>query len=103
MDNLVNAIESCLNPFDNSLPKDKLFRLTGGAAVSDDIAGELVNFLTTGQKWCDEFIQECKLRPERFEEPIARKKVRNVEGNLIVFNIRGSRYVRRTKFPPTLQ
>ena len=59
-----------MNPFDNTLPKNKLFRLTGGPAVSDEIAEELVNFLTTGQKWCDEFIQECKIRPEPLRSPL---------------------------------
>lgn len=80
MKTLIDAIKNSLNPFDPTLDKTKLYRLTGGPAVSEEIASEIIDFYKTGKAWCEEFINECKNDPARFEKPIKSRKVRNLSG-----------------------
>ncbi len=80
MKTLLDAVKNSLNPFDPTLDKTKLFRITGGHAVSEEIAAEVIDFYKTGKAWCEEFINECKNDPARFEKPIKSKKVRNLAG-----------------------
>ena len=77
---LIDAIKNSLNPFDPTLDKTKLYRLTGGPAVSEEIASEIIDFYKTGKAWYEEFINECKNDPARFEKPITSRKLRNLSG-----------------------
>ena len=87
MQALKTAIKETMNPFDPSLDKTKLFRLTGGPALPDDIAHGLVNFMKTGREWCQEFEKECRENPARFEQRCENKIVKNFEGKIPMYEI----------------
>ena len=63
------------NPFSPELDPDKLIALHTGVAVKGDVANKILNLHETGKKWMDNFIEECKVDPKRFEARIPRQKV----------------------------
>ena len=77
---LILSITDTLNPFDSELNNNKLYSLMNGVALDPEIAAGLINFYSTGQRWMEEFIEECKARPERFEERLQSRRVKNFAG-----------------------
>ena len=64
IENLETTICETQNPFGEDLRDDNLYCMTTGVALKDDIAEELINLVETGEQWMNEFIEECKVRPE---------------------------------------
>ena len=73
--NIIKAIEDTLNPFQDNL-LDKLFCLTTGCAASSDVQTDLTSIVDSGTIWSDQFQDECKDDPSRFERPIKRRKIK---------------------------
>ena len=68
----VDKLEELLEPlhlFSGEQGSD-LFKIASGRALNEEIADELINLYTLGETWMAKFIDECKLQPNRFEEPI---------------------------------
>ena len=75
---LKKGIEDTLNPFSEAEQLgDKLYCISTGKAVNDDIKTNLLECSKMGQAWCEEFTAQCFADPSRFEKPLARRKIKN--------------------------
>ena len=45
--------------------------------MPDDVKNDMLRLFVFGNKWKDEFLQECLKDPTRFERPLQRRKVKN--------------------------
>ena len=77
LEKLMSGIEDTMNPFNQASPDSKLYCLTTGRPASTEVADDLLAASAIGQKWHDDYIQECQEDPARFEKPIKRRKVKN--------------------------
>lgn len=75
--NLVKTIEDIKNPFDENLQKDSLFNIKTGKKVSKEAEDYLLSYIFEGEKKRDNFLDECKQNPDRFEERITKSKIIN--------------------------
>ena len=62
LEKLITAIESTMNPFSSDCDGN-LHCLTTGLSVSHDVKADLLNFLTKGQEWHNEFRDACFTDP----------------------------------------
>lgn len=74
---VISSFTTSLNPFSRDKEDKKIFHITSGRAVSEDVANDLLNVVKKGTQWAKEFRQECQEDPSRFEKPISRRKVKN--------------------------
>lgn len=74
---LITTVERTFNPFEKELAADHLFNLTTGKAASATTADFLLNLKRDGMKKKDQFVAECSLNFQRFEQPINRTKILN--------------------------
>ena len=77
LEKLMSGIEDTMNPFNQASPDSKLHCLTTGRPASTEVGDDLLAASAIGQKWHDDYIQECQEDPARFEKPIKRRKVNN--------------------------
>ena len=56
---------------------DKLYSISSGKAVLENVKNDLLNMKTNSQKWADEFKEECFSDAVRFEKAISQKKIKN--------------------------
>jgi hypothetical protein len=76
LEKVIEGIEGTMNPFILE-PEESLYCLTSGKKVDDGIKEDLLECVTKGATWCDEFRNGCFQDPKRFEKPIPRRKVWN--------------------------
>lgn len=73
----IKTVEETFNPFEKEISPEHLFNLTTGKAASQPTADFLLNLKPNGIKKMDQFITECNINLQRFEQPINRTKVLN--------------------------
>lgn len=73
----INTIKNHLNPF--TIYEQKLYILSSGSAVSDQIAKDTLGAEETGRKMRHEFItQRLELKAKNFFDPIHRVKLKTI-------------------------
>ena len=82
LQNIMKDLEDTLNPFQDNL-LDKLFCLTTGCAASSDVQNDLTSIVDSGTIWSDQFQDECKDDPSRFERPIKCRKIKNFASDAV--------------------
>ena len=83
LNKLVTGIGATMNPFLADFRNDKLYCISTGKVVSDDIAESILATRKQGQQWYDEFSTGCFADSDRFEKPIPRRKVRSFTCNAL--------------------
>ncbi len=81
LSNAIAGIENTLNPF--SIDDDALYCLNTGRAASDPVKNDLLHCRETGSKWYEEFVDQSKDDPGRFEKAIKRRKVKNFTNDAV--------------------
>lgn len=71
----IDTVNQSINSFQENLNPDHLFNVSTGKAASEETCTFLLNAISIGKDGLNSFIEECKLSPKRFEEPIRRQKV----------------------------
>ena len=64
-----------MNPFTLN-PESGLNNIITGKMVSDEIAKEQGNLMKTGEKWHQEFVEECFQDDSRFYRQISNRKAK---------------------------
>ncbi|KAJ8670310.1 hypothetical protein QAD02_001569 [Eretmocerus hayati] len=82
LDSLIRAFKLSINPFSADLDDDKLYNISTGKAVSDEISGSLLGILEKGEALKKKFISECSADPTRFEKVITRNEYKTFEDAL---------------------
>ena len=82
LQNIIKALEDTLNPFQDNL-LDKLFCLTTGCAASYDVQNDLTSIVDSGTIWSDQFQDECRDDPSRFERPNKRRKIKQFASDAV--------------------
>lgn len=85
IESIISEIESTLNPF--TVHDEALYCLTTGKAVSESVRDDLLRCRDTGSGWHQDFINECKENPERFQKAIKRRKVKNFAQDAVKLKI----------------
>ena len=77
LDSISKMIETTMNPFAEVLLEDtNLYCLADGKKMPDDVKDDMLRLFVFGNKWKDEFLQECLKDPTRFKRPLQRRKVK---------------------------
>ena len=79
---LVEGIKQSCNPFTTEASAN-LYNIATGKAVSPLLKEDMLKFRENGERWCEEFKQECHADEARFEKSIKRRKVNNLYAPLI--------------------
>jgi hypothetical protein len=90
LENISKMVETTMNPFVESLQEDSnLYCLADGKKMPDEVKEDLLNVFVMGDKWKDEFVQECLKDPARFERLLPRKKVKNFASAAVKTSLKG--------------
>ena len=75
METLILTITETMNLFSLNLNKKILFNIGSGKAASKETTLFLLHVTDIGNRAREEFIEECKSNPKRFEEKIKKQKI----------------------------
>ena len=75
METLILTITETMNPFSLDFNTEILFNIGSDKAASKEAISFLLHVTDTGNRARDEFIEECKINPGRFEERIKKQKI----------------------------
>lgn len=78
----MNAVESCLNPFDDNVNKNEVYHLTTGKAAAPEIRDFLINVKIGGEQQMIKFITECESDPNRFSRSINKNRIYTFSSNM---------------------
>lgn len=81
LESLLDFIRSCTNPFSTNLEKTRLYNMSTGQTVSDEIYQFLSSVESIGEQQRERFISECLEKPERFDQAIKKNKIINFSFN----------------------
>ena len=77
LDDLINIITQCTNPFSQDLSEENLYSISSGQSVSNDVCNFLSSVESVGNQQRLDFISESRLDPERFDRAISKNTIRN--------------------------
>ena len=83
---VISCVEENINPFKIE-DKDNLYNIGSGKSCSPDTATFLLNVVEIGRTACEKFTQECADNPARFEERIARQRVKTFQSEARSYKI----------------
>ncbi|GFS56744.1 hypothetical protein TNCV_2221791 [Trichonephila clavipes] len=73
----LEIFEKNINPFDESLDKDSLYKIATAKPVPENVANFLLNIEKNGENLQKQFITECAEDQDRFDKPIKKNQVPN--------------------------
>ena len=83
LNKLITGIGATMDPFLADFRDDKLYCISTGKVISENVAGSILATQTQGQQWYDEFKTGCFADGDRFEKPIPRRKVKSFACNAL--------------------
>ena len=90
LESISNMIETTMNPFAEPLLEDtNLYCLADGKKMPNEVKEDMLNIFHLGNKWKEEFLQQCFQDPARFEKPLHRRKVKNFASAATKSKVRG--------------
>lgn len=75
--NILKTIKRNMNPFDENVDQNNLFNIVTGKALTEESANFLLEVNTLGNKYKEDFIKDCSVDLNRFEQAIKRSKILN--------------------------
>ena len=85
---LITGIGATMDPFLADIPGEKLYCISTGKEISEDIAGSIFATQTQGQQLYEEFKTGCFADGDRFEKPISRRKVKSFACNALLVKLK---------------
>lgn len=77
LENVLTYFNENINPFSSYLDKDRLFNISTGKAVADEVADFLLTAEKEGERHREAFIESCAKDEKRFESSITRNTIFN--------------------------
>lgn len=77
LDNIIDAFNNNINPFDDRVDKDKLINIATGRSASKEIADFFLTIIQLGDDLKKKFIVECNNNQGRFQQTIKKNAIKN--------------------------
>lgn len=84
-----------MNPFDVNIDNNFLFNISTGKATSKCVEEFLLNIKEEGNRARENFITECSLNADRFEQRIQRTKIMNFASQIAKIKVKAGENVQK--------
>ena len=78
----MELITDTMNPFSDDINQERLFNIATGKSTTEETCNFLLNINQLGHSLMENFIKECVEDAARFEKPIAKQKLKEVQASM---------------------